>query len=174
MRSTGQILDDLAAEAFGLLSEVRVNDVDPIFRPDVWQSQRDKLTEEYRREMARRAVHCPPAGENAAADASGGVDVRAIVGEVLLSSEATHKLYHTDPATRHGIEVAMGVLSIVAGVLVSEGDSPELAAHIVHIAAHRLSDNSPPPGVDLDALGTANTELDLADLDRAGTPGTLP
>jgi len=90
---------------------------------------------------------------------------------VLLATPAAHRLYHTDAAMRHGIEVAMAVLSTVADVLVGEGDTPELAAHIIHLAAHKLSGNTPPPGVDLDALGTANTALDLTDPDRAVTPG---
>ncbi len=166
MPTTGQTLDDIAAEAMDLLMDVRVGKIDMIHRPDLWEKRRAATEEDYRRLMERRAVHCPPAGVNPAADASGGVDVRAIVGDVLLSNETAHKLYHTDPAMRHGIEVVMGVLGTVAAVLVDEGDSPELAAHIVHVVAHKLSDNTAPPAVSADALGTANAELDLTDPGR--------
>lgn len=178
-RSHLHALDQLMARALRLLGRAEA-----VEGQDQWERDVKSLRDAYRdftlslddasplsAAAAAVAVPTPDSDRYAAVRASGGVDVRAIVGEVMLGNPAAHDFYHHDPAMRHGIEVATGVLSIVAAVLVDEGDTPELAAHIVHRALHRLSDDAPPPGVDLAALGSANTALDLT---RDDAPGTLP
>lgn len=179
MRDKLRDLDQLMGRAVNLLYRVNANQHDPIVRPDEWEGERLALINEYRdlvlslddtpSPASGAGVPMPDDPRYSEARSTGGVAVRWIVGEVLGANPSAHALYHTDAATKYGIEVTVGVLGAVAAVIVAEGDSPEFASHIVHVAAHKLSDITPPPGIDVVALGTANVSLDLTDPDRTGT-----
>lgn len=179
MRDKLRELDQLMGRAVRLLYKVNVNAHDPVMGPEEWEGDRLALINEYRdlvlslddtpSPASGAGVPTPDDPRYSEARRTGGVAVRWILGEVLRANPVAHALYHSDPSTKYGIEVTTGVLGAVAAVLVDEGDSSEFAAHIVHVVAHRLSGDTPPSAVDIAALGTANTALDLTDPQRTGT-----
>lgn len=99
------------------------------------------------------------------------VDVRRIVGEVLLADATVHRLYHSDPAMRHGVEIVMGTLGTVADVLVREGETVLYAGHLIELTAQELQ-KAHNAHVDTAALATANVEM-FGPHPLAPTPGDL-